>query len=54
MVKVGLLARLEAKPGKEAEVGSFIGSGRRRSASSTSSPTTPAGERISTVRSRKR
>ena len=24
MVKVGLLARLEAKPGKEAEVGSFI------------------------------
>src|SRR6476619_197687 len=24
MVKLGLLARLEAKPGKEAEVGSFI------------------------------
>ncbi|MCU1280685.1 MAG: antibiotic biosynthesis monooxygenase [bacterium] len=24
MVKVGLLARLEAKPGKEAEVGGFI------------------------------
>src|SRR2546430_5422817 len=24
MVKVGLLVRLEAKPGKEAEVGSFI------------------------------